>query len=807
MRRFPLPFTLKISGLLLLVESILIGTLLYVGIAYYEQFLNDGLKRETQLLGSLLDISLAPSLMTRDLAQAQMQLEQIQNEEQLNYLLLMDYKGKVIANSGINISNSRPKIDQSPSLWLSDGVYDFAVPIQLEGIHYGEVIVGIGLGSFQLQMRQWLNRSMMMALIILIISLVLFTVSGYIFSRPLKKLNEASHKLAQGNLSIRVKKSSHDEIGQLTDTFNDMAKRIEVQLNELREREHRIDDERAFLQRVIDGVSDPIMVIDLDYRVLLENHAAQERHGIISGEQLCYRLTHKNEAPCNSPLHPCPLELVKTTLIPQLVTHQHVDKNGQSRVFEVLASPMLDINGEITGVIESHRDITDRQQMQLEILEKDARIQNLVNHDQLTGLANRVLLNDRLEQALKVIKREGGMLSILMLDVDRFKTFNESLGFPNGDRLLIQIAERLQGALRGSDSVARIGSDEFAILLDRIGDTEGIMMILRKLHSLFLKPFIFEDTEYIFTISIGVAIAPMDSSHALDLVNCAEIALHNAKENETGDQVQFYTAEMNQQVNQQLQLESSLRVAIDHQELRLHYQPQIDLQDGRIIGFEALVRWQHPVEGLIGPDRFINFAERSGLIIPIGRWVLLEACRQIKQWQQVGSGDLTMAVNLSSRQFHDASLVDLVDTALKESGLDPSDLELEITESMIMDDVVTAIQLMESLNRLGVSLTIDDFGTGYSSLSYLKRFPISSLKIDRSFIRDIVQDSNDAMISTAIISLAHHMGMRVVAEGVENEAQADFLRQSGCDEAQGFLYSRPMDAQKITSRLSSENQA
>ncbi|MES9942177.1 MAG: EAL domain-containing protein [Candidatus Thiodiazotropha sp. 6PLUC2] len=792
-----LPYTLKISALLLLVESLLVGTLLYIGIANHEQFLHDDIKRESDTLATLLDISLAPSVMTQDMAQAQLQMEQILRKERLNYLLLEDDRGRVLASSGIISTAPLPEADRIPSLWLADGSYDFIAPIQLEGVLYGRIHVGMGLKRYQDLMEQWLSHSLLAAAVILLISLGLFLLFGQIFRRPLRNLTEASRRLADGHLGVRVVKKSQDEIGQLTDAFNSMSMRIEQQMGELRMRERRIDEERAFLQRVIDGVNDPIMVIDLDYHVLLENIAAKNHHGVVQGEKLCFRLTHKRDTPCNSLDHPCPVEQLKATLNPQLVIHEHKDQMGQSQLFEVMASPMLDASGNLTGIIESHRDITDRQKMQLAILDKDARIQHLVNHDQLTGLANRTLFNDRLEHALKSIERNDDMVSVVMFDLDRFKTFNESLGLSNGDRLLKQVAERLLGAMRGSDSVARIGSDEFAILLDRLKDLEGVMAALRKLSDIFLKPVIFNNEEYVFTVSTGVAVAPMDSRFALDLINCAEIALHQAKEQESGGQVRFYTSEMNRQINQQLQIESSLRNAVERREMRLFYQPQITLKDGQLQGFEALLRWQHPEKKLIGPDQFIHIAERTGYIIAIGRWVLKEACKQLNLWQQAGSPKLRMAVNLSTRQFRDASLVEMVGSVLQETGINPADLELEITESMIMENVDAAIAIMDELNRLGVRFSIDDFGTGYSSLSYLKRFPISTLKIDRTFIHDIVHDQNDSIISTAIISLGHNMGMRVIAEGVEDEEQAGILRQSGCDEAQGFLYGRPVDAKDI----------
>ena len=792
MKLSSLPFTLKISGLLLLLELSLISSILYIGIATHERHLSNDLKRDSELIGSLLETSLAPTLVTRDLAQAQIFLEQLQKEQNLPYLLLEDEQGRNIASVSIDSNTSLPTIDSLPDLWLDDGIYDFAASIHLSGVIYGKIRVGIAVSPYQDLMLKWLNRSLLAASLIILISLGSFMWFGHYFSRPLNLLTKASKQLANGNLDSRVALKSHDELGQLTMAFNTMADRLAQQVNELQASEQALEQERAFLQRVIDGVNDPILVLDLDLRVLLENRASLEKYGQQPGTRYCYNLIHNMDRPCSNLGIPCPVDLVKQTLKPQLLIHNHIDRDGKQRTIEVLGSPMLDNNGKLTGVIESHRDITDRQTLEHQLSEKNATIQHLVNHDQLTGLANRILFNDRLEQSLKSIQRSGGMIGILMLDIDRFKTFNESLGQSQGDRLLIQIAERLSNATRRTDSVARVGSDEFAILLDPFKELEGILTAISKLHDLIVKPMIFNDQEYVFTANIGVAVAPMDSSQTLELTNCAEIALHRAKEHKAGGYIQFYTPELNQQIHEQLDLEILLRKAVVRHELRLHYQPVVDLASGNLLGFEALVRWQHPKKGLLSPDRFIPFAERTGHINEIGHWVLLESCRQLKQWETAGANRLQISVNLSARQFLDISFVEQVEQVLDETRIEPANLELEITESMIMENVETAIQIMRGLSALGVRLAIDDFGTGYSSLSYLKRFPISSLKIDRSFIQDIAHDSNDAIISASIVSLAHHMDLRVIAEGVENETQAEILRGYQCDHAQGYLYAPPM---------------
>ncbi|MCG7981267.1 MAG: EAL domain-containing protein [Candidatus Thiodiazotropha lotti] len=792
MKLSSLPFTLKISGLLLLLELSLISSILYIGIATHERHLNNDLKRDKELISSLLETSLGPTLVTRDLAQAQLFLEQMQKEQKLLYLLLEDEQGRNIASVSINSEKPLPTIDTLPDLWLDDGVYDFASSIYLSDVIYGRIRVGINLSSYQELMVKWLNRSLLAASLIILISLGSFMWFGHYFSRPLNQLTRASKQLANGNLESRVNLKSQDELGQLTMAFNSMADRLAQQVNELKTSEQALDQERTFLQRIIDGVNDPILVLDLDLRVLLENRASQEKYGQRLNSRYCYNLIHGLDKPCSNQGINCPVELVKKTLKPQLLIHNIADSSGTQRTIEILGSPMLDANGKLTGVIESHRDITDRQTLELKLLEKNATILHLVNHDQLTGLANRILFNDRLEQSLKIIERSGGMIGVLMLDIDRFKTFNESLGQSQGDRLLIQIAERLKSATRSNDSVARVGSDEFAILLDPFKQLEGILNAINKLNALIGKPIMFNDQEYVFSASIGVAVAPVDSRQTLELTNCAEIALHRAKEHKAGGYIQFYTPELNQQIHEQLDMEILLRKAVTRNELRLHYQPVVDLANGDLQGFEALVRWQHPKKGLLSPDRFIPFAERTGHIFEIGQWVLLESCRQLKQWESAGANRLQISVNLSAQQFLDNSFVEKVEQVLQVTHIEPAKLELEITESMIMGDVDTAIQIMQKLSTLGVRLAIDDFGTGYSSLSYLKRFPISTLKIDRSFIQDIAQDPNDAIISASIVSLAHHMDLRVIAEGVENETQANILRDYQCDQAQGYLYAPPM---------------
>jgi diguanylate cyclase (GGDEF)-like protein len=426
------------------------------------------------------------------------------------------------------------------------------------------------------------------------------------------------------------------------------------------------------------------------------------------------------------------------------------------------------------------------------LAESALKFQN--NRDPLTGLANRNLLRDRLGLAIAQAARSAHPIWVLFVDLDRFKFINDSLGHLAGDELLKKVAERLQGALRETDTVARLGGDEFVLLLPEGNENPLSTVIVQRVMDAIAQPLSIEGHEFFLTCSIGVSSYPVDGEDVETLIKHADIAMYRAKQ--TGrNNFQFYTAKMNEQALERLRLEGDLRLALERDEFILHYQPQVDLRSGRIVGMEALIRWQHPALGMVPPGRFIGLAEETGLIVPIGAWVLRTACAQIKSWQDAGLGFLRVSVNLSARQFYQRDLLESIGEVLARTGLDPQYLEIELTESMVMTDVDSAVAILRGLKALGVQMSIDDFGTGYSSLSYLKRFPIDVLKIDQSFVRDITIDPDDAAIVTSIISLAHNLRLNVIAEGVETEAQLEYLRRHGCDEIQGYYFSRPVDAE------------
>ncbi|MGH8728023.1 MAG: sensor domain-containing protein [Burkholderiales bacterium] len=469
---------------------------------------------------------------------------------------------------------------------------------------------------------------------------------------------------------------------------------------------------------------------------------------------------------------------------------RHAD--GAWRVLEALAKNCLD-NPSVSGIVVNLRDVTERRLT-------EQRATYLAQHDSLTGLPNRNLLHDRIHRALIAASRAQTRVGILFIDLDRFKTINDSLGHQMGDRLLQAVAQRLLACVREGDTVARQGGDEFVVVLPGITDAEDAARVAEKILDALPQSFLIEQQEFHVTPSIGICLFPDDGSDVETLKRHADTAMYQAKESGR-NKYRFFTGRMNEAAQERMLLENNLRRAVRQKEFTLFYQSQIDLSSGDIVGVEALVRWQHPEKGMVAPAEFIPIAEDTGLIVSLGEWVLNEACREAKGWQTAGLPAVKVTVNLSARQFREKDLLESVRAALDSAELDPSFLELELTESVVMEDADVTVTTLEALNALGVQLAIDDFGTGYSSLSYLKRFPIHKLKIDQSFVRDVTNDPNDAAIASAIIALARSLKVKVSAEGVENEEQLAFLREHGCEEGQGFLFAKPVPGYEFTQLL------
>ncbi|HTY93748.1 MAG TPA: EAL domain-containing protein [Steroidobacteraceae bacterium] len=458
------------------------------------------------------------------------------------------------------------------------------------------------------------------------------------------------------------------------------------------------------------------------------------------------------------------------------------------------ARVIVDDDGSLQGYEGTVEDITERKLYQ-------SRIEQQANFDPLTGLANRSLLQDRLKQAILTAASYNTRLAVAFIDLDRFKFINDSLGHHVGDELLKTMAARFHACVQERDTVARLGGDEFVLLLNSPGSADEVRLVLERMLSAVTQPWMTDHGEYQVTCSIGIALYPEDGVDAQTLLKHADSAMYRAKDSGRNN-FQFFTREINTLMTERLELEGKLRRALERNQFQLHYQPRVDLASGRILGAEALIRWYIPGEQPILPGRFIALAEETGLITPIGRWVLHTACAQNRLWQDLGLPPIVVSVNVSAGQFRASNFVRSVAETLKETGLDPGYLEIELTES-VMHDAPQLVGMLGELKRIGVQVAIDDFGTGYSSLSSLKRFPVDRLKVDRSFVEHIAIDTDDAAIVRTIIALGRNLGLRVVAEGVETAEQMQFLREHACDEVQGYYYSRPVPAREFANLLRS----
>jgi len=420
----------------------------------------------------------------------------------------------------------------------------------------------------------------------------------------------------------------------------------------------------------------------------------------------------------------------------------------------------------------------------------EERLAYLAQFDVLTGLPNRHLFHDRLTQAIVQARRSERPMGVLFIDLDRFKLVNDTLGHSAGDKLLKEAAARLAQCVRSGDTVGRFGGDEFGAILSDLAKPGDASIVAQKVIDALARPFHLEEHETYVSGSVGIALFPADGGEADALIGNADVAMYRAKE-QGRNTYQYFTSEMNERAVQRMQLEAALRRAMERNEFQLHYQPKVDLESGAICGLEALLRWRHPDRGTVLPAEFIPVLEDSGLIVPVGEWVIREVCRQLNAWKEAGLAALPVAINLSARQFQQKDLEGTVRRILRDAGIEPSLIQFELTESLLMRDTEAAARTLRGLKESGVKLSVDDFGTGYSSLAYLKRFPIDTLKIDRAFIRDVTTNPEDAAITLAIIGLAHSLKLKVVAEGVETEDQLDFLSSHACDEMQGYYFAKP----------------
>ena len=573
---------------------------------------------------------------------------------------------------------------------------------------------------------------------------------------------------------------------------------LHTQAGELVQTNVRLNDSQARYRQLVELSPDAIF-IETDGLIVFANSAAHKLLGATSTEQLLGKQMLDMVAPESRDsaaerlgellAHGRWLEPLEEKLIRFDGGTVEVEAIGAQQMYESRLSAQLVM-----------RDITQRKQVQ-------ERLNYLAQYDSLTDLPNRNLFFDRLSQALARAQRNTQLIAVFIVDLDRFKEINDTLGHSAGDKLLKAVAHTLRKLLRQTDTVARFGGDEFTLLFEDIDNATQVLSIAEKIQDTFRQPLSVDGREIFATVSIGIALYPEGGADLERLLQAADIALYHAKE-QGRNTYSMFSADMDRDAGKRLDMENLLRRALERDEFVLHYQPKVSVATGRITGVEALIRWHSPELGLVSPAAFIPLAEKNGLIVQIGEWVLRSACSQAKAWQQQGHVPLVMAVNVSPRQFRQKNVVESVARVLRDTQLEARFLELEITEGVMMDDPIKAVGILHSLHALDVSLSIDDFGTGYSSLAYLKRFPVQKLKIDRSFVRDLAGPSDEsAAIATAVIALARSLKLGVIAEGVETAIQLQLLADFGCDEYQGYLFSKPLPASDFALLLESTAEA
>lgn len=627
----------------------------------------------------------------------------------------------------------------------------------------------------------------------LIFMLVWFGTNILVLDK-MQALIHATKRIAHGDFSTRTQIQGSGELSELARTFDSMAQSLELLFQQS--------------QHVMEVMPEAVIVSDSSGKIVTVNAQAAKLFGYARSEIIGltiealvperFRAAHIAHRNAYMAMAAPTLRIMAEGR--ELFARR---KDGSEFATEISLGPLKTEEGNF--VISAVRDVSERKQFENRILHQ-------ATHDPLTGLPNRILFHDILDHAMARALRTEKLLAVLFLDLDEFKNINDTLGHEYGDILLKETAQRLTAILRKDDLVARDdalvarqGGDEFTILLQGISVVDNIIQVAEKILAAISRPFIVDNHEMHMTASIGITIFPFDDTDIQSLLRNADTAMYRAKENGKNN-FQFYTAGMNLLIRERMEIENGLRHALARDELVLHYQPQVDIESGKMIAVEALVRWAHPEKGLIPPDKFIPVAEESGLIVSIGEWVLRTACRQNKTWQDMGLPHIRMAVNLSARQFRQPHLLAVVAKAMEDAGLDSysDSLELEVTESVIMKDMEGTIDTLNKLHEMGVRLSIDDFGMGYSSLSYLKRFPINTLKIDQSFVRDITTDADDAAIAATIVTLGHSLKLNVIAEGVETAQQLALLRDMKCDEMQGYYFSRPLPAAEMEKLLQQE---
>ena len=784
----------------------------------------DSVIQKSAALNGMAAFSVAGGLRDRSPAAVAAALTGLRNNRDLVYIVLLDERGQVFASFN-DLMARQASFDRLPMKSVAtpqkvlqggqnvrapaapvmggisaDGsIYQSMSPVRHQGRTIGRLYTGMSLQAANADAARSRATIALVTLIAFILSTAAVFALSTVITGPLQRIVDTTEDIAAGDLSKRAAVKSDDEVGHLARSFNVMVDRVAQAYTQLE------DFNRTLETRVADRTRE-LAASEERYRLLFERNLAgvymsTEDGSVIDCNEACAKLFGypSREEFLRSGridyMHPHERDSIVRRLRDHgAVTNEEVELRGRGDVavwaLENVRRVLSEDGGPamLEGIL---LDISDRKRAEQEIEFK-------AYHDALTRLPNRGLFLDRLEIALAQARRNETALAVLFLDLDDMKSVNDTFGHAIGDRVLQAVAQRLTDSLRGGDTVARVGGDEFLILL-AIREPVDAELVARTILARLAEPLSVDTDELYLTTSIGVALYPADGDDAKELIHHADSAMYRVKET-GGHDLQLSSRTARRSVGR-LSLEEQLRTAIDRHEFVLHYQPQVHIGSRALSGAEALLRWQRADGTLVGPSGFVTVCEQSGLITAVGELVLRKACEQMVEWQKVGSAPLRIGVNVSARQFHQRDFVGMVQRVLDSTGLSPVRLELEITETVAMQSSPRALKMLHELRDMGIAVAVDDFGTGQSSLSYLKRFPVDTVKIDRSFVSDIISGDNDEWIVTAVLMLANHLGLRTVAEGVETEEQSAFLAGHDCREIQGFLISPPVDADTFAARF------
>lgn len=657
-------------------------------------------------------------------------------------------------------------------------------PIEFNNKNIGTLYIESNHSELISRTQTFLIFSAFVFVFALVLALLLSSSLQAIVIGPIKGLSKTLRNIMRKkDYSIRAEKQSFDELGDFVVLFNSLLSTVELENSSLRSSEDRF--------RKLTALS-PVGIFQINNRLAFEyvNQRWRDIHATpdyLPSLESWMASIHPDDQQRFSKHWQNLIEKQESISIEL----RSIRRDNEVIWLQLLTSALHDQKGELLGYLGAISDISELKEAQLQM-------ETLAFYDPLTGLANRRLFRDRLKKSISKAQRGKTAVALMFIDMDKFKRINDTLGHDAGDLLLVEVARRLQENMRDTDTVSRVGGDEFTVLLTDINSSTDALLIAEKLLRTLSEPFVVHGHTLTTTVSIGITLTPEDSIDDNVLMKNADLAMYRAKELGRNN-IQFFSEDLNRKVLKHLEVEQEINTALAENQFMLSYQPKLSLVDFRLTGVETLIRWNHPEKGMIAPDSFIPIAEESGQIIEIGKWVLQQSCRQMGDLLKRGilPKHAKVAVNLSAKQFTDPSLLQVIKDAIHNGGLPPQNLELEITESIIMGDIEGAIIIMQHLKSLGVSIAIDDFGTGYSSLAYIKRFPINVLKVDRSFVMDIPADKNDMAITAAIIAMANKLNLVVVAEGIETTDQLSFLYANNCDEGQGYLFSRPLYLEQL----------